>query len=286
MVTIFAYTDYRLYLRAELAERTRANPAYSLRGMARQLGVQGSQLSKVINGKANFSSEAASRVAQKLRLAENELDYFCTLVQLAADDGPIARERAVGRLNALRPAEPGRAIYDLSVDHHRQISDWYHSAILQLADLRGFELTAESAARELGVSRLQVEVALERLERLGLLSRDARGKWKRIPEDIQLIHTPETSAALKTFFLQMLEKAGDAVEAQPFGQRLSSYQTISMPVSALPEAEKLMDRFTEELLALARSHGGAEHVYHLMVHLFDLTPSLGRRPGKSPRSPQ
>src|ERR1700722_16239231 len=99
---LFEYTDYRQYLKAELADRIKKNPAFSLRAMARQLGIQGSQLCEVVNGKANFSPVGALKVAQRLQLKGAEVDYFCSLVQLASADDPAAREMAINRLNALR----------------------------------------------------------------------------------------------------------------------------------------------------------------------------------------
>jgi uncharacterized protein (TIGR02147 family) len=279
---IFEHSNHRSYLRDVLSERIRKNPAYSLRAMARQLGLVCSQLSEVMSGKGGLSLASAIRVARKLELSEEETEYFCWLVQLEGETDPGVRETLVQKVNRLRSARNARPLQDLSVDQFRQIADWYHSAIIELAGLPGFEFAPAAIAAMLGITRLEAEVALERLERLELLYRDERGRWRRSEEDIQ-VRSPVRNAAMRMFYRQMMDKASAALETQTPDERLSGYETLTFSPEALPEARAAIDGFFEEMLRLSRKYPRNNHVYHLLVHFFDLTQGLSR---EEPREEQ
>jgi uncharacterized protein (TIGR02147 family) len=265
---IYEHTSYRTFLRTVLADRTRSNPAYSLRAMARQLVLPPSQLSRVLGGHANLSARAARKVAHRLRLDATESEYLVALVELESEDSPEIRSALLDRLNRLRPNQ--RQVRDLQVDAFRQIADWHHCAILELALLPGFELSAESAARKLGISKLDAQVALERLERLELLVRTDE-RWTRPDQELKFT-APDRSAAMRSFYRQMMEKYSTALDEQePFKERLSGFETMPMSRAALPELGEALEEFFEKASRIAKKFPGQSDVYHLGVHVINLT---------------
>jgi uncharacterized protein (TIGR02147 family) len=267
--SIYEHKDYRSFLRTVLADRVRKNPAYSLRALARQLEVPCSQLSQALNGKARLSTRAARRISHKLELPAPEADYFCLWVEIDAQKDPEIR---AGLLDRLRKLAPARAVQDLSVDQFKQIADWRHSAVLELVNLPGFRLTAESAARKLGISKLDAQVVIDRLERLEMLYQDPAGAWVRAADDLRFT-APARSSAMRSLYRQLAEKMSAALDQQaPFTERLSGYETIPMAREALPEAREAVDRFFEEMIRVARKYPKKTDVYNLTVHLFNLTP--------------
>lgn len=52
--------DYRAFLNQKLKRRIEKNPAYSLRAMAKHLGLAPSMLSDVLSGKRNLSLDHAA----------------------------------------------------------------------------------------------------------------------------------------------------------------------------------------------------------------------------------
>ena len=266
---IFEHTHYRGFLRAVLSERLKKNPRYSLRAMAKQLGIQSSQLSEVLNGKANISIPNARRIALKLDLTKNEAEYFCLWVELETERDPLVREGLVSRMKDLNPE--GRKVSDLSVDLFRQISDWQHSAILELVNLKNFELAPDSISKKLGISKLEAQVSLDRLERLELLARDAQGKWYRPDNDIRFT-AGNDKTALYAFYRQMFKKVSESLNTQkPGSERISGFQTIPLSKEALPEIDQAVDRFYEEIIRIARKYPNKDSVYNLMVHFINLT---------------
>jgi transcriptional regulator with XRE-family HTH domain len=123
--------DPRELLRAELAERCRRNPRYSLRAFARASGVSHTVLSLVLAGKRPLSRKAAERLADYLNLDPD-------------------RRRALLRPSRERaglPTAPGCEYRQLSLDAFDLISDWHHLAILSALELPDARFEARSLSR-------------------------------------------------------------------------------------------------------------------------------------------
>jgi uncharacterized protein (TIGR02147 family) len=99
---ILEHTSYRNFLRSYLTNSTQKNPMFSMRAMARRLGLTGSQLSEVLNGKANFSFSRALRIARQLDLDDQEAEYFCWLVQMESESDPVGREMLTRQVELIR----------------------------------------------------------------------------------------------------------------------------------------------------------------------------------------
>lgn len=265
---IFEHRSYRTFLKNILAERVRNNPSYSLRAMAKQLGFSGSQLSEAMNGKANFSGASLQKIAQKLKLSDEETEYFLLLGDLETQKDPEIRESILRRLRRVSPDK--RLVHDLSVDHFKQMAEWYHSAILELVYLKGFEFTPENIAKRLAISKIEADLAIDRLFRLELLSKDENGKVSRHAPDLQ-VQSPEKNAAMRRFYRQMMEKASQALDDQTPSERWSGYETIPVAPKAMPELRAACDEFLEKMIRIARRHPDKKNVYHLSLHFFNLT---------------
>ncbi|HUP58262.1 MAG TPA: TIGR02147 family protein [Bdellovibrionota bacterium] len=271
---VFEFNNYRGFLRASLTARMEKNSRYSLRAMAQQLGISNSNLSEVMNGKSNFSTTAMRKVAKGLRLTPQETEYLCLLVELDSATDPDARAFILERMRALNPANV--PAHDVSVDQFRQISEWYHSAILEMVYLANFPFEAAAISSRLGISRHEARAAIDRLKRLGLIRKDASGRYVRTNERL-LTQSPTANTALRSFYRQMLEKASSAIESQGPDERLSGYETFPVAPEQLPQIRAAMNRFLDEVQTLTQSSPQSTQVYHALVHVFNLTAGKGAR---------
>ena len=267
---IFEHSSYRSYLKSVLVERMKANPSYSLRALARQLGLSCSQLSETLNQKANFSSASLRKISKKLGLNTQESAYLYGLGELENEKDPEFRESVLKELQGLRPGK--RPIHDLSLDHYKQISEWHHSVILEMVYLPDFVFTSENIAKRLSLKKLEVDLALERLLRLELLQQDEHGKFFRPKQDI-LFRSAEKNEAMRKLYRQMLEKISDALETQAPGERYSGYETLPFSPEAMPEMAALFNDFFERAIEVSRKYPTKKNVYHLALHFFNLTPT-------------
>jgi len=270
---IYEHKSYRSFLKEVLAEKTKKNPKYSLRAMAKHLGFASSSLSEVMNGKSGFSLSSARRVAARLGLSTEETEYLCLLVQFDSAEDPEVKNSLLSRMSSTSPKK--MAIHDLSVDYFKQISEWYHSAILEMADITKFNLTPLNISKRLGISKLEADVALERLLRLELLEKMEDGKIVRTQEHLLVQSNSTHNQALRTFFRQMMQKASEALETQSPKERVSGYETLPMSMDSMPEAKQIIEKFFTEMIALSRKNKKKTDVYHLALHFFNLTNEKG-----------
>lgn len=268
---IFDYTDHKIYLKNVYLKRAAHKPGYSLTVMAKALGFAKSSFSEILRGKKNFSNEAAMRVAKRLNLNGAEEEYFCTLCQLEKTKSPEIREILVSRLNALRPTKQKRNSYDLSVDTFKLIADWYHLAILELCSLDPpITLSPHTASQKLEISLSEAGSAIDRLHRLGLLSKEANGFFRRNTENLW-IESDHSNEALKKFHTQMIEKAMKSLEMQTPKERLIRSKTFGLNPELLPKADEIMEEYFSKIEILSLQSKSKKYVYHLSNQMFKIS---------------
>lgn len=272
--------DPKQILREELSKRMGANPQYSLRAFARDLKLSPQQLSNVLNGRKGLSVRAAATVAERLGFSADERDYFCHLVQSRFARGRVAKDLAQSRLKELREAH-NEASASLSLDSFRIISDWYHFALLELIKIEGGSFKKLPAfARRLGIPRIEVEMALGRLERLELVSRGDAGF--AINQETVMTPTGVPSEALRNFHRQVIEKALASVTTQSVNERVLNTTMLPVARSQVPQAQKMIDEFWRSFVAKISAREGERDVYALAIQFFNLTPN--QTENKEPRT--
>lgn len=260
---IFEYSNYRDYLRSNLVERISKNSSYSLRAMAQHLGLSPSSLSEVIKGKRNLSLAKAAALANKLGLKGKEAEYFCLLVQIEHTADPIIKESVQNRIQILNPQ---RKSHNLSLDLFKLIADWYHTAILHLAEVDGFEVTPQEISKRIGISVFEAATAIERLERLELLKKED-GKYIKLNGFYS--ESPIPNDSLRRFHKQTLEKAIESLQTQTPKEKIIRSETFAIDPALLPQADELMEEFVAKLLKLFAQSKKKTEVYHLGIQLFN-----------------
>jgi len=264
---VFEHKDYRTFLKTTLTERSKSRDGYSLRGFSEKIGVSNSYLSEVLSSKKSLSMELAFKIAVRLDLTEAETQYLCLMVQLEQEKDPSFREELSKRLNSLNPK---RKTHDLSVDLFKVIADWHHYAILELTYLSGFQLNAASASKKLGISKVEADVAIDRLERLELLEKDAKGRYQKTHSYV-LAQSHIPNGALKQYHRQVLEKAIESLQTQTPKERMSATDILPLDSKYLGEVDRLSQQFSSAVMKLSEKSVVKDSVYALSVHFFKLS---------------
>lgn len=260
-------TDYRMIIKSALNRRRENGEPHSSRAFATKLGVSVSFLSEVMNSKKSLSVELALKIAVKLAMTDLETQRFCLLVQLEREKDPVFREELQRRLNELNPRQK---VFDLSADLFKSISDWHHAAILELSYFPAFKLNADSSARRLGISKLEAELALERLLRLELLEKDRKGTYRKTHGYVySQSHVP--NAAFKAFHSGILEKAQAALVTQTPVERVSATDILAIDSRRLEQVDRLSQEFSAAVIKLGEKSKVKNAVYALSTHFFRLT---------------
>ena len=224
-----------------------------------------SQLSRVFNGTNRISQDRAFLIADTLKLKGKPKEYFCNLVALDLAKTQSNKELIESRLNEVSPS---KKVHILELDAFRIVSDWYHHAILALTQTKNFKSDSRWIAKKLGVSKAEVEVAIDRLKRLKLLTE----KNKRLEKstDTNLTTSALPHEALQKFHKQTLEHAQSKLKIQDLNERHMSSVIFAIDPKKLKEAYEKIRQFRYEMQDLLSSDNKTE-VYQLAIQLFRLS---------------
>lgn len=239
--------DIQAMLRSELKRRQDRNPAYSLRAFARSLKVSPAQLSQLVSGKRPLTLKTLEKLSRELGLS------------------PLEKKMVLESTLARNPAStPALLLRD---DEFRTISDWYHFAILSLTKVKGARKDPAWIAERLGIAVPQARDAVERLERLGILS--SGREFRQITEPIRVI-SEVPSAAIQRSHQQNLSLAAEKLVSVPLERRDFSSMTMAVNPAQMARAKRAIEKFQDELFALLQQ-GQAEEVYTFACQLFPVT---------------
>lgn len=262
-------SDYRSILKEELNTRCEQNPRYSLRAFARDLKLSPSRLSEILNRKQGLSRKAAEKIAQSLGYRADEAIHFCDLVSVKHARGVQEKEAAQLRLIKRFADQKKDERFQLQLDSFRIISDWYHLGILELMKMKHFRADIRWMARRLGLPVIQVELAIDRLARVGLLERDG-DRLVALQAD-GWIPGGVPSESIRKFHRQVLQKAVEAISTQPVNERILGTHFLTLNKSDLKDASHEIERFQAEFCRKFQSESGLrDSVYCISMQLFKI----------------
>jgi transcriptional regulator with XRE-family HTH domain len=246
-ITPAPQTSFRLRLQHELAQRCADNPQYSLRAFAQRLGTDHSTLSQLLRGTRPLTAAMIRRLGAGLGLATGEVEHY--VVRAAADHAPPAADD----------------VQRLTRDTAEAIAGGHHYAILELLRLDAFRPDSRWIARVLDSSVDEVNVALQRLIRLGLLEMRGPAEWVDTLGD--------SIATFADFSRCAVQRLGEHVRrlTAPRACREHSATTLAVDSASLPEAIARVVRFRRDLLEFLEQRPRRDDVYVLEIHLFPVT---------------
>lgn len=264
---MFTHNDYRSILREELLKRSEQNPSFSQRALAQKAGVSTAHLNQVMLQKKKLSYEMAIKISKCLGFKNNEKDYFCSLVLLENTQDQDEKQYILEKIKELKPHRDDE-FYFVELEQFKAISDWHHNIILEMTERIDFQSDPNWIADQLGISKVEVESALERLLRLGLLKKKNEGWIKSKP--FYSIGTEKVNYALRSFHKKTLEKAIESIETQTNDKKDISTITFSIDPKKLPKAKEEIKKFRRKMLKFLSS-GKQTETYQLAIALFQAT---------------
>lgn len=236
------------------------NPNISLRAFANRLSISPSSISEILNGKRRVSKKLAEKIVNKLHLDPEEQSSILKHFDL--------KNLNQGQLTG-STKEITKQTTQLDSDSFKSISEWYHFAILSLAETRDFKPEAEWISNRLNIKVSEANAAIERLLRLGMFKQANNGKL--VLAKAQYRTSDEiASLALKKAHATNLELAKESLINDPIDKRDFNAMTMAIDVNKLPEAKELIREFKEKMCDILES-GHKSEVYKVCIQLFPLT---------------
>lgn len=260
--------DYRFWLKDAFSRRCAANPRYSLRAFARDLGMTAAQLSFVLNYKRNLSVEKAKDVARVIGLSAEQTNLFCAQVGVETARSKVSKEVASIKLQVA--SDMNVQEHSINLDAFRVISDWHHFAILQLMKLEFYREDSKWIADSLGINTNEVSLAVERLVRLDLCEWNSKKKRHEATEDFVFAPNGVPSDAIRKFHRQCIEKALNAIETQSIEDRFLSTSILAVNKRDLPQARKSIQAFQKKFMKKFETNRNLDQVVCLSVQMFKM----------------
>lgn len=284
LADVFAYLDYRAFLRDVYAEKKALGRGFSFRAFSRLAGLRSpNYLKLVIDGERNLSDQMAPRFATALGLRDDAARYFVDLVAFNQAKDAAARNAAYTRLTGFRRY---RSAHRLELAHAAYHSTWYLPAIRELAARCDFEAEPEWIAPRLRppISKDEAKSALATLFELGLL---VTGEDGRVSQGEALVSTgPETRGHhIGNYHRMMMSRAAASIDDVPAAERDVSSLTLCVGGKGLAEIKDRIQKFRRELLELSTRESDPREVVQINFQLFPLTKAekTPARKAKAPR---
>jgi uncharacterized protein (TIGR02147 family) len=259
----FKTPTYRDFLFEEFKRRKRKNSSYSLRAFSRDLEMNASRLSEIMNGKVGLSDLKGAEMAEKFGLSGKDREYFLDLIRAEHARSAIAKKEARERVRMYLMDE--RTLTD---SEFNTVSDWRCLAVLELLNIPDIETSIESFANRLGLPQYEVDDIVARLVESKMLD-TCEPRWMALEGDFTTT-ADVSSHAIKNFHHQMLSRAKRSIEKDQVEEREFSSVIFAMSAEQMKYAKDRLREFRRSLVKELEAMPGKEKVYSLSMQLFEL----------------
>lgn len=238
---IFAYEDYREFLKDSLAELKKGDSKYSQRYVLSQIGVSSSGwLSDIFKGRKNITQTSTHRFIEFFGMSQREAAYFESLIGYNQAGCLEEKSRFFERL-----AEFSEASSELvNPDQFEYFSKWYHTAIRETLLTKPFFGDFVSLAKTLDpvVTPAVAKQSVQLLETLGMIKKQGSGEYKPVSLNV----TKQTNFNPVHYFQhmkEMREVGGQSLERKSKDER--NFSTLGAALS-----RESYDEIVEDIVAL------------------------------------
>jgi uncharacterized protein (TIGR02147 family) len=274
-LNVLLYSDYRTFLKDYYQTHKAADGHFSFRYLSLRAGINSSAFYKyVIDGKRNLTKSTLLKTCAALKLRDQDAEYFENLVFFNQAKSLREKNLYFAKLTQLRGDYDQRRIQE---DQYAFYGDWRHSAVRELVSCLRHRKDFQTLANLLIPTATpdQAETSVELLARLGLIKKDARGRWKQTDSVVTTggqVEAPIVIALQK----QMLHLALEAFDRSQPSERLMSSTTFGISAESFELFRKKIREWKAELLELARRDANPSRVYQLNLNFFPLSREVGK----------
>ena len=231
----------RSKLQSEFEARCKRNNRYSLRAFSKSLQLPLTSIQGILNGTRPLTAKTAERISLALGIYGE-------------------------------PESHKEDYKQLTIDNFAVISDWYHYAILELMKIEGFRPEALWIAKRLKITPSEVRIAVERMQRLGLLVIEGK-KWRESEASVNLtnISGVVTNEASRKYQRQSLERSIKAVDETPVQKRDHTSMVMAIDPQDLGEARAMIKEFRRRFCRKMEGATKPKEVYQIQISFFPLT---------------
>tara|TARA_Y100001954_G_scaffold89344_1_gene97893 strand:+ start:17067 stop:17909 length:843 start_codon:yes stop_codon:yes gene_type:complete len=272
-INIFAFDNYRDFLKAFYEYKKSLNSRYSYRVFCNKAGISStSYLNMIMHGKRNLTQKSIPKFVKGLSLKGNEKKYFENLVLYNQSTDQELRSEYFQRLLFLRSEKFD--VYKLGYNQHAFLSKWYAVAIYEFLDTKNNCHSAKLIADKLkgGVTEEDVKESLTLLKKLGLIKKDPSKGYVKINASLETVDDNILNDAKFNYHKSMIDLTKESLEDSPvYELRELSALTFAVDSEKLPEIIKKMKSLIRDVNKVTSKGKYKDKVYQLNLSLFGLS---------------
>ncbi|HUI92417.1 MAG TPA: TIGR02147 family protein [Chitinivibrionales bacterium] len=268
-ISIYDYTDYRLYLREYYEEQKTKNPAFSYRYFARKAGFNSSGLYKdIVDGRTGITRSLILRFAIAMKLSPKQQEYFETMVYFNEAKTVEEKKLYFERLMKYHNSKAFR----VDASQYEYYSRWYYIAVRELLAIGNFKDDYAAIAQALNptIRQEHAKKAIEVLKKLGLIQKNKLGYYKAV-EKILTTGPEIKSLSIANFQKNMMDMAKEALDRHPAEHRNISTVTFSVSQQTYNDIKAELDACRKRILGMVERSENEDRVCQLNMQLFPLT---------------
>jgi uncharacterized protein (TIGR02147 family) len=266
---VFAYLDFREYLKEAYATRHKRDRKFSHRFIASRIGVSSSSwFSDLLNRRIDLSNRHLIKLATLFQLNGSDADYFEALVHYGQGQSIEESNHYLRKMLSFKEMK----VDLVGQDRFEYYSCWYYSAIRELLFFYDFRGDYASLARKLtpSITQQQAKDGIRLLERLKFIRKDAQGKFKPLLATVKKDSNFKSAFALQYLKVNM-ELGEKALAGFDKVERHVSTMTLSYSPEAFTKAIDEIDGVRKRLLQLMEQDPTPDKVFQFNIQFFPVT---------------
>ncbi len=255
------------------AYRKNVNKRFSYRLFSSKAGFSSPNFLKLVtDGQRNLSHVSVEKMAKGFGLKSQETKFFRNMVFMNQASSHTKKDHYYRKMTAMRSYT---RIHRVDKRHYEYFSRWYYPVIREIIVFGDRKFTPSQIAKLLNpkISTKEAEKAIKILLELGLIEKDASGRWKQ--ESRVVTTEPEIrSFVVANYHREMLKLAIESIDRFEPEQRDLRSLTLSVKQETVEELKKKIESYTMELLEYMSKEEDAEQVVQINMQLFPLSKRL------------
>lgn len=270
MTASLDYDDYREVLKEAFETRKAANPLFSYKVLAEELGLDPSGTFRVLNKERHLPARCVSRAIEFLQLTGRAAEYFVLMTSYGRERRKSARLELLKKAAELRDV-PRRHLKDEELSFFR---DWWVVAVRCAVEvLEGRVVPEEIAQRIVPSVRVEdVRTALDLLVALGIAKKAQAGKLRIVDQHIT-VDGENGRQAVAEFQRKILGLAAESVDRFPREARDISTLSVTVDQPAFDDIRSILKDCRRRIQARVSEVSQPDRALQVAFSIFPLVPA-------------
>jgi uncharacterized protein (TIGR02147 family) len=272
---IYAYTNYRRFVRDYYDARKAADKRFSLARFAELAGFRTKTfLLKVMMGEKAVAKKSIGNVAAAMTLGKRESQFFEAMVGF--NDAKSAKQRQAW-LEKLQSFKYTSLSVRLKANQFAYFSKWYHVVIRELVTLIDFKDNYGILARAVvpAITPSQAKRAVRLLVKLGLIEK-ANGRYRQTEKHLTT-GDEVSSAGIEQFQRATMKLGAESIDRISSDMRDISTLTMGLSRKGFERMRDDIRSYRKKLIEMANQDSDTDSVYQMNIQFFPVSKAPTNR---------